>query len=92
MGRKDVKETARQDKAEKRRLDTEEASERKRKKEEKEKKEEEILLAEYNEISHSDLTNIDDYDNLEFQQNIKAGQIDHIQEREAWVIVEELLE
>lgn len=28
----------------------------------------------------------------EFQQNIKASQIDHIQEREAWVIVEELLE
>ena len=63
-----------------------------RKKKKKEKKEEEILLAEYNEISHSDITNMDDNDNFEFQQNIIAGQIDHIQEREAWGIVEELLE
>ena len=82
MGRKDVKETARQDKAEKRRLKAEEVSERKRKKEENEKREEEMLLEEYNEISHSDLTNKDNTDNIEFQQNRKAGQVDHNQERE----------
>lgn len=92
MGRKDVKETARQDKAEKRRLKAEEVSERKRKKEENEKREEEMLLEEYNEILHSDLTNKDNTDNIEFQQNRKAGQIDHNQEREDWGVVEEFLE